>query len=130
MRQNRQRQETPGMSGRAWPLLIALLAPAALTAQQKVKLPARDRMLTEKPAVVYTIGREEGEEWEMLSGVLAVAFDARDQLYVLDSNNHRVLVFDVAGKFVRRISQRGQGPGELMAPTGLAVMTEWHGGRE
>jgi hypothetical protein len=43
---------------------------------------------------------------------------------VLDSNNYRVLVFDNAGKLVRRIGQRGAGPGELMVPTGLTVMVD------
>ncbi|MEX2284255.1 MAG: 6-bladed beta-propeller [Gemmatimonadota bacterium] len=103
---------------------IALIAPMTLVAQQKVQLPARDKILSEKPAVVYSIGKEDGADWEMLSGVRWVAFDARDNLYVLDGNNYRVLVFDATGKYVRTISRPGQGPGELMAPTGMTVMTD------
>src|SRR5688572_1248692 len=96
---------------------IALIAPVTLAAQQRVQLPARDKILSEKPAVVYSIGKEEGADWEILSGVRSVAFDARDNLYVLDGNNYRVLVFDATGKYVRSISRQGEGPGELMAPT-------------
>jgi hypothetical protein len=104
--------------------LIALIVPAALAAQQKVQLPARDRILPEMPALEYSVGKEEGADWEILSGVTAAAFDVRDNLYVLDGGNFRVLVFDASGKYVRKIGQRGEGPGELMAPTGMTVMTD------
>src|SRR5262245_26593658 len=112
------------MNLRACAGVIALVAPVCLLAQQTIQLPARDIPLTSKPSVIYSIGKEDGEDWEVLSGVIATAFDARDNLYVLDSNNYRVLVFDAAGKFVRKISKRGEGPGELMAPTGVTVMSD------
>jgi hypothetical protein len=104
--------------------LLALVVPAALIAQQTVQLPARDRALSEKIPVLFTVGREEGEDWEILSGVRAAAFDARDNLYLLDANNFRVLVFDPKGKFIRKIAGHGEGPGELMVPTGMTVMTD------
>ncbi len=96
----------------------------AASAQQKVLVPPKDKLLTEKPATVYSIGAEDGEDWELLSGVRNVAFDAQDNLYVLDANNHRVLVFDAKGKYLRKISQKGEGPGELMAPTAMTVSTD------
>lgn len=49
---------------------MVLIAPATLAAQQRVQLPARDKILPEKPAVVYTIGKEDGQDWEILSLVL------------------------------------------------------------
>src|SRR5688572_5963031 len=103
---------------------LALIAPVTLVAQQRVQLPARDKILSEKPAIVHSIGKEDGADWEILSGVRWVAFDAADNLYVLDGNNFRVLVFDANGKYVRSISRQGQGPGELMAPTGMTVMAD------
>src|SRR5262245_39394215 len=109
---------------RAGLLILAVSSAATLSAQQTVQLPARDRILTDKVPVVFTVGREEGEDWEILSGVRAVAFDAHDNLYLLDANNFRVLVFDAKGKFVRKISGHGEGPGELMTPTGMTVMTD------
>ena len=92
-------------------------------AQQTVQLPARDKPLTDKPVTQFSIGAEDGEEWELLSGVRQVAFDAKDNLYVLDGNNYRVLVFDPNGKFVRKIGKQGGGPGELLAPVGMAITT-------
>src|SRR5688572_4547478 len=104
-------------------LTLAVL-PAAVGAQQKIQIPARDKPLPEKPATIYSVGVEDGADWELLSGVRSVAFDAQDNLYVLDGNNHRVLVFDARGKFVRKISQKGEGPGELMAPTAMTVSND------
>jgi hypothetical protein len=104
--------------------LAAFVMPAALIAQQTVPLPERDKVLPEKVPAVYSVGREDGEDWEIFSGVRAAAFDARDNLYLLDANNFRVLVFDVNGKFVRRIARQGAGPGELMVPTGMTVMSD------
>jgi hypothetical protein len=104
--------------------LIGFVVPLPLAAQAKVQLPARDKVLAEKPAVVFTVGKEDGQAWEVLSGVRWVAFDASDNLYVLDGNNFRVLVFDANGKFVRSISRKGEGPGELMAPTGMTVISD------
>jgi hypothetical protein len=99
---------------------LPALAPPAL-AQPVVRLPAADRMLPGRPAPVFSIGAEDGRSWEMLSGVRAVAFDRQDNLYVLDGGNHRVLVFDGRGRFVRQIGKQGRGPGELISPVQLAV---------
>ena len=104
--------------------LLALALPATLIAQHTVQLPGQDKVLTDKMPALFSVGREDGEEWEIFSGVRAAAFDARDNLYLLDANNFRVLVFDANGKFVRRIARKGGGPGELMVPTGMTVMTD------
>jgi hypothetical protein len=92
-----------------------------LAAQQRVVLPDRDTKLAGSPTPVFTVGREEGESWEMLANVQAVTFDRGDNLYVLDSGNFRVLVFDRAGRFVREVGKQGNGPGELTFPTGVAI---------
>jgi hypothetical protein len=104
--------------------LLAAITPFGSSAQQKIELPARDKVLPEKPTTVFSIGQEDGRDWELLSGVRQVAFDTRDNLYVLDGNNYRVLVFDANGKFVRKISKQGEGPGELMAPVGMAITAD------
>lgn len=104
-------------------LLLGALAlgSGAAHAQPVVNLPAADRPLAGRPAAVFSVGSEDGADWEVFSSVGAVAFDATENLYVLDRGNHRVLVFDPRGRYVRRIGRRGQGPGELMGPIAMTV---------
>jgi hypothetical protein len=104
--------------------LTLALAISPLTAQQAVQIPAKDNALTDRPATVFTVGAEEGESWEMFSGIRALVFDRTDNLYVLDGQNFRVLVFDARGRFVREFGKKGGGPGELQAPLGLAITSD------
>lgn len=105
------------------PVLLLLLAPA-LHAQQTTALPERDRPLRGVPAVVFSVGKEEGESWELLSNVSGVDFDGAGNLYVLDAGNQRVVVLDGRGRLLRTIGKQGGGPGELMVPSGLAVRAD------
>ena len=107
---------------RAAILVLCVLLTQPLSAQQPSRLPERDRPLAGVPAVVFTIGREEGESWELLSNVSGVDFDGAGNLYVLDAGNHRVLVLDGRGRLQRTIGKQGGGPGELLVPSGLAVL--------
>lgn len=102
-------------------LLFYCLSVAPAAAQQVTTLPAQDKLLPGQPVTQFAIGAEDGEDWELLSRVAQVVFDREENLYVLDAGNHRVLVFNPQGKFVRRIGKQGGGPGELMAPVGLAI---------
>jgi hypothetical protein len=99
----------------------ALFVAASASAQQVTRIPAGDKLLAGTPTPQFSVGAEDGEDWELLSRVSGAAFDARDNLYVLDAGNNRVLVFDAKGKFVRRIGKKGGGPGELLSPVGLAI---------
>src|SRR5688572_12430270 len=105
-------------------LLLLMLATAPAVAQQVTTIPAQDKALTGKPVTHFSIGSEDGEDWELLSRVSQVAFDREENLYVLDGGNNRVLVFNPQGKFVRKIGKKGGGPGEFMAPVGLAITTD------
>jgi DNA-binding beta-propeller fold protein YncE len=102
--------------GSALPVAVLVSLAAAAHGQQTTTLPARDRGLTDRPVEVYSIGRAEDRSWEMFSSIRGVAFDASDNLYALDAGNHRVLVFDGSGRFVREFGRRGSGPGELQGP--------------
>jgi hypothetical protein len=100
---------------------LLLMLPLGGMAQQVIRLPQADKPLTGQPRQLFSLGAEDGEDWELLAGVRSVAFDAKDNLYILDANNHRVLVFDANGRFVRKISKKGEGPGELMSPVSMTV---------
>lgn len=102
-------------------VLLTAVASAG-SAQQRTELPAKDTPLRDRPADVWAVGVAEGRAWEMLSGVRGAAFDAQDNLYVLDSGNHRVLVFDRSGTFVRQFGKQGGGPGEFQFPMDLAIL--------
>lgn len=51
----------------------------------------------------------------------SIGVDSAGSLYVLDAGNYAVSVFDREGGYVRSISRRGTGPGELEFPSDMAV---------
>ncbi|HEX6368257.1 MAG TPA: 6-bladed beta-propeller [Longimicrobium sp.] len=106
----------------AVPLLAAALLSASAAAQDRVvRLPERDRPLAGTPAQVFSVGRADGAQHETFGIVAGVAFDAADNLYVLDRQATRIMVYDRTGRFIRQIGTQGEGPGELMAPLSLTV---------
>jgi DNA-binding beta-propeller fold protein YncE len=51
-----------------------------------------------------------------------LALDEKEKLlYVADTGNHRLRLFDTAGQPVQTFGSRGEQPGEFMLPIGLAV---------
>jgi hypothetical protein len=46
-----------------------------------------------------------------------VARDRRGRIYAVAKPSHRILVFDSAGRFVRRVGRQGSGPGEYLGIT-------------
>jgi ABC-type Fe3+ transport system permease subunit/DNA-binding beta-propeller fold protein YncE len=50
--------------------------------------------------------------------------DAQDRLYVADSCNHRIQVFDAAGRWLRTYGRAGAGPGALSYPYDIRVDAE------
>ena len=105
-------------------ILVSLLTAAPAAAQQTVAVPGKDNVLRERPADVFAVGTVEGRDWEMFSGIRSVAFDAADNMYLLDSQNTRVVVFDSKGRYLRQFGKKGGGPGELQTPTGLVVAAD------
>ncbi len=104
-------------------LLVALSA-ASIAAQQVVDLPTSDRTLSGAPRTLYTVGVDEGRPEEQFTSIPQLAFDSDENLYILDTGNHRVVVFDRDGRFVRQIGRRGNGPGELNMPTGVTTSAD------
>ena len=50
-----------------------------------------------------------------------VAVDAKDNIYVTDSESGKIFVFDPSGKFQRTIGSLKGGEGFFKRPTGIAV---------
>ena len=55
-----------------------------------------------------------------------VAVDGKGNLYVTDTWNHRVQIFDQKGAFVRTFGSHGVTPGQFVRPKGIAVDSEGH----
>jgi DNA-binding beta-propeller fold protein YncE len=53
-----------------------------------------------------------------------IAVDRQDRVYVADSCNHRIQVFDADGKFLRTYGHAGSGVGELSYPYDICVDAE------
>jgi hypothetical protein len=70
-----------------------------------------------------SIGNEEDENY-LFYGARDIQVDTEGNIYVLDSGNHRLQVFDKSGKYLRTIGKRGQGPGEFNSPTSLQLDDE------
>ena len=50
-----------------------------------------------------------------------IVVDKQGKIYVADSGNQRVVIFNSEGKFVKSFGRKGQGPGEFTSPWQLAV---------
>jgi len=63
------------------------------------------------------IGDEEALEDFIFSQIRSVQVDEEENIYVLDSKEIRIKVFDKNGKPLRTFGKKGQGPGEIQMPT-------------
>jgi hypothetical protein len=70
---------------------------------------------------VYSVGSMVGEEWETFSRITGAAFDETGNLYVLDSDNFRVVKIGPHGGLVAEMGGEGGGPGEFGMPMALSV---------
>lgn len=62
----------------------------------------------------------------VFSGASNVAVDAAGRIYVTDTFNCRIQVFDPAGNFLRSIGSQGTRPGQFIRPKGIALDSEDH----
>lgn len=59
-------------------------------------------------------------------GATNVALDADGNVYVTDTMNNRVEIFDADGKFISQFGKHGDGPGYFARPKGIAVDCDGH----
>lgn len=66
-------------------------------------------------------GEADGPESFYRLDPAAIGVDSAGRLYVLDESNHRVVVFDSAGRHLRSVGRQGGGPGEFENAGGILV---------
>jgi beta-lactamase regulating signal transducer with metallopeptidase domain len=74
---------------------------------------SKDRRVLALDFVQSLGGLDEADENRRFFNAIDAAMDDRGNIYVLDSGNFRVQVFDSTGVYKRAIGRKGQGPGEL-----------------
>ena len=57
-------------------------------------------------------------------GPRGVAIDGRGRVYVTDTGNKQVMIYDREGKFLSKFGSVGLGPGEFDEPVGIAVFAD------
>jgi hypothetical protein len=67
-----------------------------------------------------SIGSVEDEN-TMFYQIGSIDVDSQNNIYVLDSGNHRVQKFDKDGNYLQTIGRKGQGPGEFMRPINILL---------
>lgn len=70
-----------------------------------------------------SIGEEGGEDY-MFSQIRNVAVDEDDRIYVLDSKESHIKIFDGNGNYIKTIGRKGQGPGEMGIPSNVFITTQ------
>ena len=67
-----------------------------------------------------TLGGPDAEDIEMFSSTTKLVVHTDGTMYVLDSGNFRISVFDQEGEFQFQFGRQGQGPGEFSEPVAMA----------
>ena len=71
-------------------------------------------------SAMFTFGQQ-GQGQGEFTDPRGVAVDAEGNIYVADTNNHRVQVFDANGNYLRGWGSQGSGAGQFNEPWGIAV---------
>lgn len=96
---------------------------------QETRQFVHDITLRQQPAVSYTYeGLLKGDQYAcgQFNQPYGLAVDAYQNLYVVDSGNHRICKFDARLNFVDEFGTFGWGEGELQFPTDVALDRNVH----
>lgn len=68
-----------------------------------------------------SIGEAVGREKYMFSEIRSIAVDENERIYVADSKEAHIKIFDKNGVYVKTIGKKGQGPGEIGRPRNIYI---------
>ncbi len=105
-------------------LAVTSLVPGyrGLAAQEVVFLPASDSVLGDELQLMYEIGGLDGPAWAEFQEISDAAFAPDGGLYLLDAASPQLVALSPQGAFRHFVGAQGGGPGEYLAPAGIAVM--------
>ena len=108
--------------------LLSAAGPSPLASQARVvELPSEDIELAAEFGDVFRVG-DGGAEWELLTSVTSLAFDASGNLHITDvgagGGDMRILVVDSGGELVRAFGRTGEGPGEFRGASSAVVFRD------
>jgi sugar lactone lactonase YvrE len=83
------------------------------------KFDASGRFLTKWGTFIDTKGQRDGEPYAFW-GPRDVAIGPDGNVYVSDTGNKRITIFDPNGRYLRALGGEGSGPGQLKEPVGIA----------
>ena len=78
-------------------------------------------MVLKEDLIIGTNEKNTDYYFEVISDIKA---DENGNIYVVDSSANSVKVFNSKGKYLKDIGRQGQGPGEFMAPMGMAIVKD------
>jgi len=71
---------------------------------------------------LFTIGKRHGNSYEMLGNVTGAHIDNRNsRIFILDSQDVGIKIFNMEGKYMQQLSRSGRGPGELVYPSSIKI---------
>jgi hypothetical protein len=107
-------------------LLVFLTPPGALAqAPARVQNGPEGSLRTPPRLVPKAEVGQSGPEEALLYRPADFLFDETGNLFVIDSGNKAVQVYDREGRFLRRFGKEGEGPGEFRSPVGAFL--DWSG---
>ncbi|MFZ5519486.1 MAG: NHL repeat-containing protein [Candidatus Zhuqueibacterota bacterium] len=70
---------------------------------------------------IFSVGSLNADDDYLFSWVQDITTDSAGTIYVCDSQEHRIQVYNKSGEYIRTIGRQGQGPGDLMRPMAVRV---------
>lgn len=71
-----------------------------------------------------TIGEAEGPEEYMFTEIRHVTVDEDERIYVADTREAHIKIFDKTGEYIRTVGQKGQGPGDIQFPRNVCITNQ------
>ncbi len=68
-----------------------------------------------------SVGEAIGREEYMFSNIRSIAVDNEERIYVADSKDAHIKIFDRNGAYVKTVGKKGQGPGEIGRPRNVCI---------